>query len=168
MQNMAVGTEVDSVIKAETMFSNWLVHQNLPLSAADEFSKMMGKMFPDSKKAKFYSSECTKTTIIVKGALFPEKNVVVKSQCQTGVFALLCDGGSGQRGENKDFIILVRIFDKAQNEVKTRFLDMSICNHATGQNLSKCIESALHSRNIPWYNMIAFNTDTAKCHVRKK
>ena len=167
-QYMAVGADVDGVIKAETMFSNWLVHQNLPFSAADEFSRMVGKMFPDSKIAKCYSSGRTKTTMIVKGALFPEKDAAITSQCQTGVFALLCDGGSDHGAENKDFVILVRVFDEAQNVVKTRFLDMPICNHATGQNLFDCIKNALQSRSIPWCNMIAFNSDTANVMFGKK
>lgn len=60
VQYMAVGTEADGVIKAETMFCSWLVHRNLPFSAAGEFSKMVGKMFPDSKIVKCYSSGYTK------------------------------------------------------------------------------------------------------------
>ena len=80
---------------------------------------MVYKMFPDSKIAKCYNSGRTKTTMIVKGALAPEKDAIVTSQCQTGVFSLLCDGGNDQGARNKDFVILVRLFDETQNEVKT-------------------------------------------------
>ena len=46
---------------------------------------------------------------------------------------------------------------------------MPICNHATGENLcNKCIENVLQSRNIPWCNMIAFNSDTANVMFGKK
>ena len=30
----------------------WIAHHNLPMSAADEFSRMVPKLFPDSKIAK--------------------------------------------------------------------------------------------------------------------
>ena len=42
--------EVDGVTRAETMVA--IAHHNLPMSAADEFSRMVPKLFPDSKIAK--------------------------------------------------------------------------------------------------------------------
>ena len=44
--------EVDGVTKPETMVTYWIAHHNLPMSAADEFSRMVPKLFPDSKIAK--------------------------------------------------------------------------------------------------------------------
>ena len=32
------GSEVDAVIKAETLFSNWIVHQNLQFSGKEDVS----------------------------------------------------------------------------------------------------------------------------------
>lgn len=112
-----------------------LTSKNLPFSAADEFSKMVGKMFPDSKIAKVYSSGETETTMIVKGALAPSKDSVVTRMCQTGPFLLFFNGGGDQGVENKGFVILVRIFDETIQQIKTQFLDMPLCNEATSQNL---------------------------------
>ena len=36
------------VTAAETMFANFIAKSNLPLVITDDFSKMVGKMFPDS------------------------------------------------------------------------------------------------------------------------
>ena len=47
---VAVGTDVDRVAAAETMFRNFIPESNLPLTITDDFSKMGGKMFPDSDK----------------------------------------------------------------------------------------------------------------------
>ena len=137
------------------------MHQNLQFSAADEFSRMVKKMFPDSKIARRYGSGKTKTTMILKGALAPEKTDYVTKLCQNGLFSLMCDGGADQGVTNKNFVILVRLFDESYEQVKTFFLDMPTCNHATGQNLFTCIENALQERKISWNNMIAFNGDTA-------
>lgn len=95
-----------------------------------------------------------KKQLILKGALFPDKNAAIMAQHQTGVFALLCDCGSDLGAQNKDFVILVRIFDTALGEVKTRFLDMPSCNQTTAQNLFECIKSALQCRKIPWIIVI--------------
>ena len=47
---------IDGVTKAETMEANWLAYHTLPMSAADEFSRMVPAMFPNSNIAKTYSS----------------------------------------------------------------------------------------------------------------
>ena len=59
---IATGTEVDKVTTAETMFAHLLAANNLPLSMADSFSKMVGTMFPDSQIANKFSSGRTKMT----------------------------------------------------------------------------------------------------------
>ena len=94
--------------------------------------------------------------------------MIVTKLCQSNLFSLMCDGGADQGASNKDFVILVRRFDENREQVKTFFLDMPICNFATGQNLFDCIERALEERNIPWNNMIAFNSDTANVMFGKK
>ena len=40
------------MINAEAMFTQFVVKHNLPFAVADHFSKMVPKMFPDSKTAK--------------------------------------------------------------------------------------------------------------------
>ena len=61
----------------------------------------------------------------------------------------------------KNFVMLVRLFNEECGEVKTRFLDMPVCNMGTGENLFEEIDKALKDRDIPWENFSAFNSDNA-------
>ena len=54
------------IIKAETLFTNFLVEHNIPLSAADHAGNLFKRMFPDSKIAKNYSCARTKSTAITR------------------------------------------------------------------------------------------------------
>ena len=50
--------DIDGVTKV----AYWLAYHNLPMSAADEFNRMVPSVFPNSKIAKTYSSsKCYKT-----------------------------------------------------------------------------------------------------------
>ena len=60
-------------------------------------------MFTDSKIAKAFSSAHTKTTCIIKGALYPHFMV---EMCQKNLFSVLCDEGNDS--EDKNFAIIVR------------------------------------------------------------
>ena len=59
--------EDDQVIKAEALFSQFIVKHNLPFAIADHFSKLVPKMFPGCPIAQKYGAGKTKTTQIVKG-----------------------------------------------------------------------------------------------------
>ena len=52
---------IDGVTKAETRMAYWLAYHNLPMSAAEEYSRMVASLFPDSRIAKTYS--CSKCLI---------------------------------------------------------------------------------------------------------
>ena len=55
------------VTSAEIQVAAALVDHNIPLAAADTFSPLFKKMFPDSEIAKSFASARTKTTCIVNG-----------------------------------------------------------------------------------------------------
>ena len=61
------------VIKAETLFSNFIAEHNLPFAVANHFTRLCKDMFPDSKIAQFFCGK-TKTTQIVKRAIAPTLN----------------------------------------------------------------------------------------------
>ena len=154
-----------SVIKAEVLFANFIAEHNLPFLLADHFTRLASVMFTDSKIAKGFSSAKTKTTCIVKGALYPHFAEPVIEQCRTGPFTIMCDEGNDTA--DKNFAILVRLWDEKLGKPVTRFLDMPVCNRGTGANLFGCIEAALQSRGIPWGNIIGFESDTANVMMGK-
>ena len=54
------------VIKAETLWTEYIVEHNMPFSASDDFTDVVKKMFPDSKIAAQFSCRRTKTTSIAR------------------------------------------------------------------------------------------------------
>ena len=68
---------------------------------------------------------------------------MVEKQCAEQAYALLCDGGSDLGAQNKDFALLVRVYDEGAQQVKTRFLDMPACNNATGEGMYDTIIASL-------------------------
>lgn len=57
---------------------------------------------------------------------------------QKNRFGLMLDE-SNDRGTNKQLVILARVFD-GEFGVKTKFVDMPICNEGTASNLFKTID----------------------------
>lgn len=119
-------------------------------------------MFTDSKIAKAFSSARIKTTYIIKGALYPHFMV---EMCQKNLFSVLCDEGNDS--EDKNFAIIVRLWDNNLRKPMSRFLNMPVCNSGTGENLFDLINEALSSRKIPWSNIVAFESDTTNVMVGK-
>ena len=58
--------------------------------------------------------------------------------CQDGTFSILCDEGTDAR--DKNFAILVRLWDSKEGKPMTRFLDMPICNIATAEKRFELID----------------------------
>ena len=50
----------DKIIKAETLFSNFVAEHNLPFAISDDFTKLCKKMFTDSEIAKGFACGRTK------------------------------------------------------------------------------------------------------------
>ena len=122
-----------SVTRAEVLFANIAAEHNLSFSVANNFTHFTSSMFPDSETATKFSSACTKTTCILKGALYHHFTMPVESICRDGPFSILCDEGNDT--DNKYFAILVRLWDERVCMPATRFLDMPICNIANAQSL---------------------------------
>lgn len=99
-------------------------------------------MFPDSKIAENFSCKRTKCTDIVKQSLAPEFSDKVIDRCRNQPFTILCDE-SNDRGSDKYFAVLVRIFEDDRNTVATRFLDMPVVNIGTGHNLFESLNTLL-------------------------
>uniref|UniRef100_H2ZUA5 HAT C-terminal dimerisation domain-containing protein n=1 Tax=Latimeria chalumnae TaxID=7897 RepID=H2ZUA5_LATCH len=148
--------EAFSVIKAETIFANFVARYNLPFTVADHFTKMVPIMFPDSSTAKKYASGKTKTTKLIKGSLAPNLDDDVAEK----PFGLMCDESNDQGGE-KDFVTLVRLYNEEEMAVKTRFLDMPKCNIGSTENLFNCLDESFRKSGISWNNVVAYNSDNA-------
>jgi len=122
-------------------------------------------MFPNSKVAQVFSSARTKTTCIVKGALHLHFAEPVVALCKESPFSIMCDEGNDV--EDKNFAILLLLWDDDLGKPSTRFLDMPVCNIGTAENLFGFIDTALGERGIAWPNVVGFEPDTTNVMVGK-
>ena len=148
----------ESVTRAEVLFANFVAEHNLSFYLADHFTHLTSVMFPDSKIAKSFRSARTKTTCVVTGALYPHFSEPVVTLCQNNPFSILCDEGNDN--DDKNFAILVRLWDDQLGRPVTRFLHMPVCNIGTADKLFNAIDSTLDERKIPWCNVVGFESDT--------
>ena len=155
----------EAVTRAEVLFAVFVAEHNLSFSTTNHFTHLTSAMFPDSKVAQAFQSARTKTTCIVKGALHPHFMQAVIDRCKNGPFSILCDEGND--AEDKNFAILVRYWDNHLAKPTTRLLDIPICNIGTAENLFSHIESALVKNEIPWSNVVGFESDTTNVMVGK-
>ena len=70
---------------------------------------------------------------IIKGALQPHYTEPVIKHCKNNPFFILCDEGNDV--DDKNFAILVHLWDEMLGKPVTRFLDMPIFNIGTAENL---------------------------------
>ena len=54
------------VIRAETLWTEYVIEHNMPFVSSDDFTDVVKKMFPDSKIASQFSCRRTKTTAIAR------------------------------------------------------------------------------------------------------
>ena len=155
----------ESVTRAEVLFANFVSEHNLSFLLADHFTHLTTVMFPDSKIAKSFKSARTKTTCVVTGALYPHFNEPVVTLCQNNPFSVLCDEGNDN--DDKNFAILVRLWDDQLGKPATRFLHMPVCNIGTADKLFDAIDSTLEERKIPWSNVVGFESDTTNVMMGK-
>ena len=71
----------------------------------------------------------------------------VISACRKQKFSILCDGGN-DNFDKKYFGILVTLWDDRRREVVVRFLDIPVCNVATGEILFQALATAMETRPV--------------------
>ena len=76
----------------------------------------------------------------------------------------MCDESNDQ-GSDKNFVILVKLFDEDLGKTVTRFIDMPVVNIGTAANLFAALEKSLSNKNIHWKNVFGFISDN--CSVMK-
>ena len=153
------------VIRAEVMFTAFLVEHNVPLAASDHAGNLFRSMFPNNDIAEAYSCAGTKTAAIVK-ELGADSKAELAQCMQRGPFVLGTDGR--QEGEEKYFPIVVSALDPEGN-IKTELLSVPTCEtSATGENIFGLLDSELKVFDLSWKNCLAFVTDNANVMVGSK
>nr|XP_042912499.1 zinc finger BED domain-containing protein 5-like [Parasteatoda tepidariorum] len=151
--------ESQSVIKAETLFTNFIVQHNLPLSVADHVGQLFKRMFPDSNIAAKFKCARKKTTEICKSLAETTQNNLC-SIMRNGKFSLATDG-SNSSGD-KLFPLVVTFFDDTNGRIKTTLFSLpKLDKDGTGENIFMLLDSVLSKNSVPWEHCIAFCADNA-------
>ncbi|XP_069139811.1 uncharacterized protein [Argopecten irradians] len=124
----------DGVIRAEVIFTKFIIENNAPLTLADNAGTMFRNMFPDSEIAKKYSCARTKSTAIAH-CLAEDDDHQITKVISTAPFSIATDG-SNDYGDVKLYPIIVKYFDDTVGLISTTMLTLSECEgRSTGENI---------------------------------
>lgn len=157
----------DSVIKAETMFTGYLLEHNLPLQASAHAGPLFRKMFPDSEIAKKYGCGPTKTTAIVNYALAPSFLEPLVEHLRVNPFSLAIDGSS-DTGTESMYPLVVRIYDVNRKSVFSMFWHMCLISDCTAKGIFAKVSEVFISQKVPWENVIGLSLDNAAVNMGRK
>jgi hypothetical protein len=148
------------IVRAETLMAEFIVEHNLPFAVADHASRLVKKMFPDSKIAAKYACGQTKTSCIVRTLAANDEKDIVQA-LRSGPFSLATDG-SQDYSDTKLYPVVVRYFDDVQGQLVCTILDMpSLKESSTGENIFRLMDTVLTSKEISWQNCVSFACDNA-------
>jgi hypothetical protein len=150
-------TEKDqSVIRAEVLFTQFVVEHNIPVAASDHCSKLFRAMFPDSKVASQYACGRTKTTAINE-TLADDTDDNISQYLRSGPFSLATDG-STDMDSIKLYPLVVRFFNQQQGKIMCLLLTLEECSKAsTGENIF-VIAITFKVLDQSSQNLVCFNT----------
>ncbi|KAH6946853.1 hypothetical protein HPB50_015642 [Hyalomma asiaticum] len=155
----------DSAIRAECLFTGFLVEHNLPLSVSDHAGLLFRKMFPKCEDTERYGCGRTKTTAIVGEMAAHTGNTMVEA-LKRRAFALAVDGSNDSGSQM--YPIVATYVEESRN-VESRLLCLQeLHGEATGRKIGNLVLDALKSRGVPIENCIAFSPDNANVMIGKK
>lgn len=156
----------DSVIRAESFFTSFLIEHNIPINAADHAGPLFRKMFPDSDIAKRYGCARTKTTAII-GEMAKTERMAMVNMIKGTPFAISTDGSN--KSDKKLYPIVVSYHDVAKQQNDTCLLSVPVLEgDGTGQNIAQLILNELKSYDIPLENCLSLGVDNAPVMVGMK
>ena len=159
IQNFFVSSNDLGSIRAETLFTNFLVEHNVPLSVADHFGPLLKKMCPDSEIAKKYACARTKTGSIVR-TLADDDERTIREAMKNGPFSIATDG-STDYDDVKLYPLVVRYFDDGMKRVVCVLLRLAESRVSTGEAIFKLIDEEFDRSCISWSQCVSFGADNA-------
>jgi hypothetical protein len=160
------GSKDLALIRAESLFTDFIIEHNLPIACADHAGSLFKRMFPDSSIASKYGCGRTKTSCIVETLASDDSQRIMKAM-QNQPYSLATDG-SNDIGAVKLYPVCVRYFDDEIGRVLCVMLSLKECNQAsTGENIFKALDEELTQLKIPWQNCISFAADNASVMTGK-
>lgn len=167
ISNFFVRENSDSdVIRAECLFTYFLVEHNLPMSVGDHAGPLFRKMFPKSDVANKYGCGRTKSTAIMQEMAADTTQCIV-SNLQTVPFSVATDGSNDS--DSKLYPIVVTFYDQSQLKIVSRLLSLpDLQGDATGKNIGNLVLNELERFNVPVEHLVAFSADNAAVMLGNK
>lgn len=162
-------TETDySTIKAEVVFTKFLIEKDLPIAISDDVGELLRTMFPNAPDVKNYRCARTKSTAIIHAMAEHTKKETVSNLLETGVYSLSTDGGNDTK--QKLFPVLVRYADAKSEKVVTDILSVDTLESttATGVAIFSHIKKTVDAHGLDLANCISFSMDNAAVMVGEK
>ena len=161
----SINTEQLNVTRAEIAMVNFLIEHNLPLAAADHATSMFNTVFVDSKIAKNFACRRTKATNVLYFLAEKEQKALAEKM-RAQPFTLATDGSHDRQSDTQLYPIVVRLYDASLGRITDVVLSIPSCTTScTGENIFHLLNDALTTRNIPWSNCIAFESDSASVMI---
>ena len=144
------------VIRAETLFSEFIVEHNLPIACANHAAPLFRKMFTDSATAKKYGCGRTKTACIVQMLAKADAEELI-AVMKNGPYSIATDG-SNDAGASKLYPVAVRIFSNQHGQVVSALLAIRECEKSsTGNNIFNILDTELKIAGISWQQCMSFS-----------
>ncbi|KAH8029075.1 hypothetical protein HPB51_022540 [Rhipicephalus microplus] len=141
----------NDVIRAECLFTAFLLEHSIPLSVSDHVGPVLRKMFPKCDVAKRYGCARTKTTMIVREMAGHAQECVV-SALKRRVFAVVTDGSNDSQAQL--YPIVATFFAEESGLIESKLLALSTLDPSTGR--AKLIMDSFASLNVPLSKLHSF------------
>lgn len=123
----------DGPIRAEVLFTSFLIEHNIPLAAADHAGPLFKRMFPDSKIASQYGCARTKITAICGTLAKDDENTITHCMIN-GPYSLATDGSTDMECV-KLYPLVICYFDVTLGQIMCVLLALLESPVSTGKRL---------------------------------
>lgn len=157
----------EAVIRAETLFTSFLLEHNIALSASDHASKLFKSMFlvdgvQPKDIIKRYSCARTKSTAIVKELASDARSSLI-DRCKILPFSIATDGSNDKTDKLYPLLVICPGKDGLINCELLSLLELK--DKSTGKNIAHIICEELKKHEIPIQNCISLCTDNARSMI---
>ena len=157
-----------SAIRAEVVFTKFIIEKDLPIAISDDVGELLRTMYPNVPEMKNYKCARTKSTAIIHAMAEDKKKETVSNLLEIGVYSLSTDGGNDTK--QKLFPVLVRYADTKSEKIVTDILSVDTLESstATGVDIFTHIKKKIDEHGLDLANCISFSVDNAAVMVGEK
>ena len=162
-----LSTDNHQTARSELAIAAYFTEHNIPLACIDHFLPVCEIAFPDSKIVKNLSMKRSKLSYVIQDGLAFDESAVITNICQCQKFSIIIDE-STDISVTQILAIVVRYFDKCQENVVDALLDSVVVEDGSAVGLYSSVKELLKKKNIPLENIIGFGSDNCSSMMGSK